>query len=184
MNQEKSYYQIIIAPNNIFKQQAQNIEIIDEGVRTIVDKMLKTMEIEKAVGLGANMVGILKRIVVVNTSLAKDIKMPLIMINPEITYFSKEKQTFTERSLSFPGIEVDVTRPSAIKAKYLDYEGNLQEIKAEGFLATIIQHEVDYLNGKTFLDYLSKLKSDMLIKKMQKYLKLYPTHVHNASCKH
>lgn len=89
-----------------------------------------------------------------------------------------------ERSLSFPGIEAPITRSKAIKINYLDYHGNKQELEAQDFLATVIQHEVDYLNGKVFLDHLSKLKRDTLLKKMLKYIKMHPPHVHGSSCRH
>ncbi|HJD56010.1 MAG TPA: peptide deformylase [Rickettsia endosymbiont of Pyrocoelia pectoralis] len=183
MHQDKSYYQIVYEPNEIFKKQAEHIEIVDDNIRTIVDKMLKTLHIERAVGLGANMVGVLKRIVVIDLH-ENNKSSPIILINPEITYSSEEKQTFVERSLSFPGIEASVTRPKAIKVNYLDYDGNKQELAAEGFLATVIQHEVDYLNGKTFLDHLSKLKRDTLLKKMLKHIKLHPPHMHGSGCRH
>ncbi|WP_064429118.1 peptide deformylase [Rickettsia sp. Tenjiku01] len=183
MNQDKPYYQIVYAPNDIFKKQAEYIDIVDDNIRTIVDKMLQNLHIERAVGLGANMVGILKRIAVVDLH-ENNKSSPIVFINPDITYFSEEKQTFIEGSLSFPGIEASITRSKAIKVKYLDYNGNKQELAAEGFLATVIQHEIDYLNGKTFLDYLSKLKRDTLLKKMLKHIKLHPPHIHGSGCRH
>lgn len=183
MKQEKNYYQIIYAPNDIFKKQAEHIEVINDEVRNIADKMLNTIHIERAVGLGANMVGILKRIAVVDLY-ENNKSSPIIFINPEITYYSEEKQTFVERSLSFPGIEAPVTRAKAIKVNYNDYQGNKQELEAEGFLSTVIQHEIDYLNGKIFLDYLSKLKRDNLLKKMLKHIKMHPPHIHGSGCRH
>ncbi|ABV75004.1 Polypeptide deformylase [Rickettsia akari str. Hartford] len=129
------------------------------------------------------MVGILKRIAIVELH-ENNKSSPIVLINPEITYFSEAKQTFIECSLSFPGIEASITRSKVIKVKYLDYDGNKQELDAEGFLATVIQHKIDYLNGKTFLDYLSKLKRDMLLKKMLKHIKLHPPHIHGNTCRH
>ncbi|MFY9590142.1 peptide deformylase [Rickettsia endosymbiont of Halotydeus destructor] len=178
-----SFFPIVYAPNDIFKTQAEEIDVVDDNIRIIVDKMLKTMQVERAVGLGANMVGILKRIAVVDLH-ENNKSSPIILINPEIIYFSEEQQSFIERSLSFPGIEANITRSKTIKVKYLDYQGNKQELDADGFLATVIQHEVDYLNGKVFLDYLSKLKRDTLLKKMEKHLKLHPPHVHGSGCRH
>lgn len=174
---------IIYAPNTIFSQKAEKVELIDDTIRLLIDKMLETMYYEKAVGLGANMVGVLKRIAVVDVQ-EEGKRQPYIFINPEITWCSEDKQTFKESSLSFPGIAADITRAKVIKINYLDYQGNKQELRAEGFLATVIQHEVDYLEGKTFLDYVSKLKRDMLLKKMGKHMKLYPPHVHGAHCNH
>lgn len=144
--------------------------------------MLDTMYFEGAVGLGANMVGIKTRIVVID--LRSEDSRPYVMINPKITYFSKEKADFEEASISFPGISAVISRPEKIKVSYQDIEGIYCDIDADGFLARVIQHEVDYLDGKVFLDYLSKLKQDMLIKKMQKYIKNHPPHVHGAHCHH
>lgn len=112
------------------------------------------------------------------------ISRPYKCINPEIIWSSKEQHTFTEGSVCFPGIEAKVTRPSSVKLRYLDYDGNEQELEASGFFASVIQHEVDYLNGKVYLDYLSKLKRDTLLKKMQKYMASDHHHVHSVYCKH
>ena len=106
------------------------------------------------------------------------------MVNPEITEISKETQTFEEASLSFPGISAKITRPKKIKVKYLDYEGRKQLLEADNFLSTVVQHEIDYLDGKIFLDYLSKMKRDMLINKMKKHIKNHPPHIHTSSCSH
>jgi peptide deformylase len=145
--------------------------------------MFATIYLERAVGLGANMVGILKRIAVVDLQ-ENGVRVPYTFINPDITWRSKETQTFEEGSLCFPGITAQITRPRAIKISYIDYNGDNKDLETEGFLSTVIQHEVDYLNGKVFLDYLSKLKRDMLIKKMEKYIKMHPPHIHNEHCNH
>jgi peptide deformylase len=163
---------LVYAPNAAFKKIAKSVEVVDDEIRVLADQMLATMYSEKAIGLGANMVGILKRIIVVD--LQEDgICNPYIFINPEITYYSEELQTFTEGSVCFPGIKAEIIRPKSIKLKYLDKSGKNQEIEASGFFATVIQHELDYLNGKVFLDYLSKFKRDTLLKKMQKHRKSY-----------
>lgn len=176
-------FPLVYAPNSIFKKIAEPVEVVDDDIRALVDKMLNTMYFEQARGLGANMVGVLKRIVVIDLQ-ENGINKPYKFINPEITWFSKEQHTFTEGSVCFPGIEAKVTRPSSIKLRYVDYNGKTQELEANGFLATVIQHEVDYLNGKTYLDYLSKLKRDTLLKKMQKYMASGHHHVHSAHCQH
>lgn len=160
---------LVYAPNKIFKQIAQPVEIVNDDIRKLSDQMLNTMYAEKAIGLGANMVGVLKRIIVVDLQEEGNSK-PYIFINPQITYHSEEKQVFTEASVCFPGIKAEITRPKTIKLKYIDYEGKSQELQASGLFSTVIQHEIDYLNGKVFLDYLSKLKRDSLLKKMQKYM--------------
>jgi peptide deformylase len=175
--------QIVFAPNTIFKQIAQPVKEVTAEIRQIVDDMFHTLEHEKAVGIGANMVGILKRIAVVNLH-PNGKSDPHCFINPEIIWHSEETQIFTEASLCFPGISAEITRSKAIKIKYLDYHGKEKQLEAEGFFATVIQHEIDYLNGKVFLDYLSKMKRDNLLKKMQKFIKQHPPHVHGEHCHH
>ena len=143
----------------------------------------KTLYIERGVGMGANMVGLLKQIVVID--LQEDGKRsPMAMINPEIIWRSEETQTYLESSLCYPGISADITRAKEIKVKYLDYDGKEQELVCEGFLSTVVQHEVDYLVGVVFLDYLSPMKRNMLMKKMQKFIKRNPPHIHSSGCSH
>ncbi|MCE3232713.1 MAG: def1 [Rickettsiaceae bacterium] len=170
---------LIIAPNPIFKQKAKDVEAVDDSVRKLMDDMMETLAAEHAVGMGANMVGILKRIVVISLEEDGQTKK-LFMVNPEVVGSSAEKQTFMEASICFPGISADITRPKNIKLKYLDYDGKPQELEAEGFLSTCIQHEIDYLDGKVFLDYLSPLKRDTLLRKMAKFKK--NQHVHGEAC--
>ncbi|MGV2433408.1 MAG UNVERIFIED_CONTAM: peptide deformylase [Rickettsiaceae bacterium] len=176
-------FSLVYGLDPIFKQHAQRIEKVDAEIQNIADRMLKTMYFEGAVGLGANMVGVLKSIAVVDLRENGE-KKPYVFINPRITHHSKDTQKILEASLSFPGIDAEIERPKSIKVEYLDYDGKEQSLDAEGFFATVIQHEVDYLNGKTFLDYLSKLKRDTLIKKMEKHMKLNPPHIHGAHCHH
>ncbi len=174
---------LIYAPHPIFKQTSLPVDVVDDEVRRLIDDLFETMEVEKAVGMAANMVGVLKQIVVVDL-LEDGISKPYTFINPEIIWHSDETQTHEEASICFVGVSANITRPNAIKMRYLDYDGKPQELGAEGFFACVIQHEVDYLNGITFPDYLSKMKRDMLFKKMQKTLKMYPPHVHGAGCNH
>lgn len=174
---------LVYAPDPIFRKKASPVEKVDDAVRSIIDDMFETLEFEKAVGMGANMVGILKRIAIADLH-ENGVSKPYTFINPEIFWYSDELQEFEEASICFLGISAAVKRPRAIKLRYLDYNGNKQELEAEGFFASVIQHEIDYLNGKIFLDYVSKMKRDMLIKKMQKYVKDHPPHVHGAGCKH
>ena len=174
---------IIAAPNQIFRTKAEPVAEVNDEILELVDAMFATMEFERAVGLGANMVGVLKRIAVVDLH-DGGISKPYCFINPEIIWRSEETQVFEEASLSFAGISAEITRPKAIKLNYLDRDGIQQELEAEGFLACVIQHELDYLDGITFLDHLSKMKRDMLVKKMLKHIKMYPPHVHGEHCKH
>lgn len=174
---------LVYAPNPIFKMKAEPVAVVDDGIRQLVDKMLATIYLEGAVGLGANMVGVLKRIAVVDLR-KDDVKKPMVFINPVITWHSEEKQTHAEASLCFPGIEAEITRPNAIKISFLDYDGAMQELELDGFLATVVQHEIDYLDGKVFLDYLPPMKRDVLLRKTQKHMKKYPPHVHSEHCRH
>lgn len=150
---------LIIAPHPIFKQKSAPVTTVNDDIRKIMDDMLETLAKEHGVGMAANMVGILKRIVVINIE-DEGKSQKLFMANPEITKKSSDQQTFMEASLCFPGISADITRAKSVEVTYLDYNGEPQTISAEGFLATCIQHEIDYLDGKVFLDYLSKLKRD------------------------
>jgi len=162
--------QLVLGPDPILKQKAAPITEITDEVKTLVADMFDTLYVRKGLGIGANMVGELKRIVVVD--LQEDgKKTPIALINPEITWRGDKMETREEASLCFPGISAEVTRPDAIKVRYTDLEGNEQLINAEGWLATVLQHEIDYLDGKVYLDYLSKMKRDRLIKKMQKQIK-------------
>jgi peptide deformylase len=159
--------EIVYAPNNIFKKKALSVPNIDDKIRFIVDQMFEIMYQNGAVGLGANMVGILQKIAIIDLQENHE-RLPYVFINPFIAYSSSEVQVFEEGSLSYPGIRAKITRPKHIEVEYLDYNGEKQSLKASGWLATVIQHELDYLDGKVFLDYLSPLKRNTLLKKMQK----------------
>lgn len=173
----------IIAPHPIFKQKAKPVAEVNDTIRKIANDMLDTIYHEGAVGIGANMVGVEHKIAVLDLR-ENNAKNPIVLINPEITEYSKETEVADEGSYSFPGIMVSVPRATKITVQYIDLDGKNQILEAEGFLARVIQHEVDYLYGKTFLDYTSKLKQGLLITKMLKYIKLNPPHVHGAHCHH
>lgn len=174
---------IVYAPNPIFKQKASVVEKVDDIIRNLAQDMLDTMYFEDAVGLGANMLGINQRIVVFDLR-ENGNKNPYVMINPEVLELSGEMVEYEEASLSFPGISAIVKRPANVKVKYLDLDAKEQILEVSGFLARVILHEVDYLNGVTYLDHLSKMKRDILIAKMLKYIKNHPPHVHGDHCKH
>lgn len=175
--------QLVYAPNAIFRKKALPVEAVNDRVRALIDQMFEVLQIENGIGLGANMVGLLERIVVINMW-ERDKLLTYSMVNPEIIESSKETRVFEEASLSFPGISAKIARPKQIKVKYLDYHGNQQILEAVNFLSTVVQHEIDYLDGKIFLDYLSKIKRDMLINKMKKYMKNHPPHIHTPFCSH
>jgi peptide deformylase len=174
--------QIIYAPNAIFSNKPYLLDKIDEHVKKIAQEMLDAMYLEQAVGLGSNMVGVEFQIIVLD--IGKDRKQPYVMLNPEITRYSEEKNIYEEASLSFPGISAQIERPSEIEIRYLDLDGNNHTLYADGFLARVIQHEMDYLHGKTFLDYLSKMKKDLLTTRMLKYIRHNPPHIHGTHCHH
>lgn len=161
---------LIIAPDPIFNQTAEPVALVDDAVRHLISEMFEVLYQEEGVGLGANMVGLLKRIIVIDLQ-EGGVKTPLAMINPEIISSSEEMQVREEASLSFPGIHGKVSRPKSIEVRYLDEQGKTRSLHADGWLATVIQHERDYLDGIVYLDYLSKMKRTMLMKKMLKHLK-------------
>lgn len=169
------------APHPIFKQVATPVTEFDDELRELVSDMFETLEVERGVGMAAPMVGIDRRIAIVDLH-ENGKSNPIILINPEVTVASKDTQTHEEASLCFLGISANVTRPHAITVRYQDTQGEAREMHAEGYLAQVIQHEIDYLNGTVFLDYLSKLKRDTLIKKMQKYMKANPPAVATRCC--
>ena len=161
---------LVYAPDPIFRQIAEPVEAVDDGIRALLAGMFEVLYRERGVGLGANMVGLLKRLVVIDLQ-EGGVKTPIAMVNPEIIEKSDEMQIFEEGSLSYPAISAEITRPKSITVKYLDEQGAEQTLKAEGWLATVIQHEVDYLDGVVYLDYLTPMKRNMLLKKMKKFRK-------------
>ena len=162
---------IIIEPDPILRKKSDYVERVDDEIRKLMQDMLKTMYDAPGIGLAAIQIGILKRIVVIDISKDEDKKSPLFLVNPEIIHRSKETSTYEEGCLSLPGQFAEIERPSECLVKYIDYYGKEKEIKAHGLLATCIQHEIDHLNGILFIDYLSKLKKDMIIKKLVKHKK-------------
>ena len=163
--------EIVIEPNPILRKKSENLEKVDDELRSLLNDMLETMYSAPGIGLAAVQVGILKRLIVIDISKEKDRKDPLFFINPEIISRSKNTSIYEEGCLSLPGHYAEIERPAECHIKYIDYNGKEKEIKANGLLSTCIQHEVDHLNGTLFIDYLSKLKKDMILKKLVKYKK-------------
>jgi peptide deformylase len=164
---------LVIYPDSIFKQKAKIVTEFNEILHTNIATMRKVFNDNKAIGLGANMCGILQRIIL---SPIDDSETVITMINPEIIQKSAETQEFIEASLSFPGIEALIKRAKTITLTYQDIEATKHEITVTGFLATVIQHEIDYLNGIVFLDYLPKVKAKLLRDKMRKYIQKINRH--------
>ncbi len=162
---------IIIEPDPILRKKSEPLEKVDDDTRKLMDEMLETMYAAPGIGLAGVQIGILKRIVVIDISKDEQKKKPLFLINPKITFRSKKTSTYEEGCLSLPGQFAEIERPSECSLNYIDYNGKQKNLKADGLLATCIQHEVDHLNGILFIDYLSKLKKDMIIKKLLKQKK-------------
>ena len=162
---------IVIEPDPILRKKSERLEKVDDDIRKLLNDMLETMYLAPGIGLAAVQIGILKRLIVIDISKEKEKKKPLFMINPEILFKSKQTSVYEEGCLSLPGHFAEIERPAECLIKYLDYNGKEKEIQAKGLLATVIQHEVDHLNGVLFVDYLSKLKKDMIIKKLIKQKK-------------
>ncbi len=162
---------IVIEPDPILRKESEPIEKVDNDLRKLLDDMLETMYAAPGIGLAAVQVGILKRLIVIDISKDKEKKNPLFLINPEIVSKSKNTSMYEEGCLSLPGHFAEIERPSECQINFLDYNGKKKEITAKGLLSTCIQHEVDHLNGILFIDYLSKLKKDMIIKKLVKHKK-------------
>jgi peptide deformylase len=162
---------ILIEPNDFLRKKSLPVEKVDDELRQIMDDMLETMYAAPGIGLAAIQVGILKRVIVLDLSKQDEPKNPIFFVNPEIIKKSEINSTYEEGCLSVPGQFAEINRPEKCHLKYLDYYGNHKEIKAEGMLATCIQHEMDHLEGILFIDYLSKLKKTMIVKKLSKQKK-------------
>lgn len=174
-NPASAHLHIVIAPDPIFGVKTTPVADVTDDVRSIVDQMFEVLYREKGVGIGANMVGITDRIAVVD--LQEDGgNQPLTLINPEITKTAGDIEIATEASLSFPGVNAQIPRPNEVTLTYLDRDGAACEMTATGWLARVIQHEIDYLDGKTFLDHLSPMKRKMFMKKYQKFRKHQQRH--------
>ena len=159
---------ILTEPDPFLRQKSKPVEKVDDSIRKIMDDMLETMYDAPGIGLAAIQIGIPKRIIVLDISKDPEKKEPMYFINPEKVYTSKDQATYEEGCLSVPGQFAEIDRPDKCHIKYLDYNGDSKELKAEGLSATCIQHEIDHLEGILFIDYLSKLKRSMITKKLSK----------------
>ena len=162
---------IIIEPDPILRKKSVPLEKVDNDLKKLMDDMLLTMYEAPGIGLAAVQIGILKRLIVIDITKEEEKKNPLFLVNPEIISLSKKTSVHEEGCLSLPGHFAEIERPAECQVKFIDYNGKEKELKADGLLATCIQHEVDHLNGVLFIDYLSKLKKDMIVKKLIKHKK-------------
>lgn len=170
-------YDIILVPNPVLKQTAQTVDKVDAGVQAQLDKMLETMYGAQGIGLAANQVNLLNRVLVMDTAQRESEdgeitnRKPIFMVNPEIIWESEEPSIWQEGCLSIPGQYADVERPRSVRVKYLDYHGKECEDEFSDLGSHCVQHEIDHLNGVLFVDYLSSLKRNMMIKKVIKATK-------------
>ena len=160
--------EIITAPDPRLKLIAKPVEKVDDTLRRFMDDLLETMYDSQGIGLAATQVGDLRRVLVMDISQREGERKPLFLVNPEITWRSEEENVYLEGCLSFPGQYADVTRPKLVKIRFLDYDGKQQEIEADELLATCVQHEIDHLNGRVFVDYISQVKRDIIMRKLKK----------------
>ena len=159
---------IITLPDPKLRLVSRKIERVDADLRRFIDDLIETMHEAPGVGLAAIQVGEPIRVLVVDTAKKEETPAPQVFINPEIVWSSEERSTYEEGCLSIPEYYAEVERPASVRARALDREGKLREVLAEGLLATVLQHEIDHLNGVLFIDHISKLKRDRVIKKFQK----------------
>ena len=162
---------IINVPDPLLKNVSDPVGQVDDAVRKLMDDMLETMYSAPGIGLAAIQVAVPKRVIVLDTDGDDEERKPLFLVNPEVTWESPELNIYNEGCLSVPEHYAEVERPAAVKVKYLDYDGKEQEQLMDGLMATCVQHEIDHLNGVVFIDYLSRLKRNMIIKKVQKATK-------------
>jgi peptide deformylase len=161
---------ILVEPDPFLRQVSHNVERVDNEIRKLMDDMLETMYEAPGIGLAAIQIGVPKRVIVIDLS-KEDEKKPMYFVNPEIVVKSKNSSSYEEGCLSVPGQFAEIDRPDKCHINYLDYNGQKKELKAEGLLATCIQHEMDHLEGILFIDHLSKLKKNFIIKKLSKQKK-------------
>jgi len=163
-----SVKKILIEPNKLLRQVSKVVEKVGDEERQLMDDMFDTMYDAPGIGLAAIQIGVPKRIIVLDISKDENKKEPRYFVNPIIKNKNKEKAKYEEGCLSVPDQFAEIERPNTCEVEYLDYDGKKQLLKADGLLATCIQHEIDHLEGILFIDYLSKLKKSMIIKKLSK----------------
>ena len=159
---------ILVEPDPFLRQKSKKVEKVDDDIRSLMDDMLETMYDAPGIGLAAIQIGIPKRVIVIDLAKENEKKQPFYFVNPEIITKSEINSTYEEGCLSVPGQFAEIDRPSQCDLEYLDYYGKKQILHATGLLATCIQHEMDHLEGILFIDYLSKLKKSMILKKLSK----------------
>lgn len=163
---------LVIAPDERLNKPSAPVAMVDDSVRKILDDMLETMYANEGIGLAAVQVGIHKKLIVVDVGIRDGKPAPMKFVNPEIVAESRESSVYNEGCLSFPDQFSEVERPAGIKVKYLDENGKEQLLEATGIMATCLQHEIDHTNGVVFVDHISSLKRDMILRKLKKAKRL------------
>jgi len=163
---------ILVIPDKRLRMKSEPVKAVDKEIDALIADMFETMYAAPGIGLAAIQIGVPRRVIVMDLAKKDDPAEPLVFINAEIVSSSDEKSIYEEGCLSIPEYYEDVERPQKVRVKYLDRDGKPQEIEADGLLATCLQHEIDHTNGVLFIDHISKLKRDMVVKKFKKAAKL------------
>ncbi|MEP3279506.1 MAG: peptide deformylase [Stappiaceae bacterium] len=164
--------EIVLLPDPVLRQVCQPIETVDDEIRQLADDMLETMYDAPGIGLAAIQIAVAKRMLVLDVAKEEEPENPMVFINPEIVWQSEDTSVYQEGCLSIPEFFEDVERPTSIGVTFQDRDGEKREIEADGLLATCLQHEIDHLNGVLFIDHISKLKRDRVVKKFTKQAKM------------
>lgn len=159
---------LIILPDPLLREVSKPVERVDDTLRRLADDMLETMYDAPGIGLAAIQIGLPMRLLVIDLAKEDDEPAPYVFVNPEILESSDERSVYEEGCLSIPEYYAEVERPASVRVKYVDRDGKEQEIQAEGLMATCLQHEIDHLNGVLFIDHISKLKRDIVMRKFRK----------------
>ena len=162
---------IITLPDPLLRQVSDPVERVDDELRRLIDDMFETMYAAPGVGLAAVQVSVPRRLLVLDVGGEDEERTPIAMINPEIVSLGSATRVYEEGCLSIPDMRVEIERPASLTVRYLDRDGRPQEVAAHGLLATAVQHEIDHLNGRLIIDYLSRLKRDIVVRRFKKQAK-------------
>jgi peptide deformylase len=159
---------ILIHPDPRLKKPCAPVEIIDDDIRRLADDMLATMYDAPGIGLAAPQVGVLRRVIVMDCMKAPEPPRPMVLLNPAVVWSSEDRNTYEEGCLSIPDQYAEVTRPASVRVQWLALDGTVQEDHFTGLWATCVQHEIDHLDGRLFIDYLGPIKRQLITRKMEK----------------
>lgn len=165
---------IITLPDPLLRKPSLPVERVDDELQRLIDDMLETMYAAPGVGLAAVQVGVSRRLIVLDVTGEDEEKSPIVMINPQIVGRSSQTRLHEEGCLSIPDVRIEIERPAEVRVRYLDREGKPKELAAADLLATAVQHEIDHLDGRLIIDYLSRLKRDIIVRKFRKQAKAEP----------